>query len=105
MTGALQKEIDYTPIFGLHAKSIVIDKEIAVIGTFNLDPRSANLNTECVAIVYDSTIAGNLSNAMEEDMKPENAWHTTLLFNPDDEAGWLKNTKVWFRGIVPKSIL
>lgn len=105
MTGALQKEINYTPIFGLHAKSIVIDKEIAVIGTFNLDPRSANLNTECVAIIYDLTIAGNLSNAMQEDMKPENAWHTTLLFNPDDEAGWLKNTKVWFRGIVPKSIL
>jgi putative cardiolipin synthase len=105
MTGALQKELNYTPIFGLHAKSMVIDKEIAVIGTFNLDPRSANLNTECVAIIYDPTIAGNLYFAMQEDIKPENAWQTSLYYNPDDEAGWIKKTKVWLRGIVPKSIL
>ncbi|MFZ1808260.1 MAG: phospholipase D family protein [Cyclobacteriaceae bacterium] len=105
MTGALQKEIDYTPIFGLHAKSMVVDESIAVIGTFNLDPRSANLNTECIAVVYDSTIAGNLYTAMLEDMKPENAWHTTLAFNPDGEAGWWKNFSIWLRGVVPKSIL
>ena len=37
MTGALQKKMNYTPTFGLHAKSMVIDNEIAVIGTFNLD--------------------------------------------------------------------
>ncbi|MFL5753238.1 MAG: phospholipase D family protein, partial [Bacteroidia bacterium] len=40
MTGALQKKLDYTPVFGLHAKSMVIDGKITVIGTFNLDPRS-----------------------------------------------------------------
>ncbi len=105
MTGALQKEMDFTPIFGLHAKSMVIDSKIAVIGTFNLDPRSANLNTECVAIINDSTIAGNLFHAMEIDMQPENAWETTLDFNPDAEAGWGKGIGVWFRGVVPKSIL
>ena len=105
MTGALQKEMDYTPTFGLHAKSMVVDEAIAVIGTFNLDPRSANLNTECIAVVYDSTIAGNLHTAMLEDMKPENAWHTTLEFNPDGEAGWWKRFSIWLRGIVPKSIL
>ncbi|MBZ0247138.1 MAG: phospholipase D family protein [Cyclobacteriaceae bacterium] len=105
MTGALQKEIDYTPIFGLHAKSMVVDESIAVIGTFNLDPRSANLNTECIAVVHDRTIAGNLYTAMLEDMKPENAWHTTLSFNPDGEAGWWKRFSIWLRGVVPKSIL
>ncbi len=105
MTGALQKKINYTPIFGLHAKSIVIDKKIAVIGTFNLDPRSANLNTECIAIIHDLKIAEGLFNSMEEDMKPENAWMTTATYNPDSEAGWSKRTKVWFRGVVPKSIL
>lgn len=105
MTGALQKEIDYTPIFGLHAKSMVVDESIAVIGTFNLDPRSANLNTECIAVVHDRTIAGNLYTAMLEDMKPENSWHTTLSFNPDGEAGWWKRFSIWLRGVVPKSIL
>jgi len=105
MTGALQKKMNYTPVFGLHAKSMAIDDEIAVIGTFNLDPRSANLNTECIAVVYDSKIATSLSEAMNNDMKPENAWETTTSFNPDEEAGWSKRLKVWFRGIVPKSVL
>jgi phosphatidylserine/phosphatidylglycerophosphate/cardiolipin synthase-like enzyme len=105
MTGALQKQVDFTPIFGLHAKSMVIDKTIAVIGTFNLDPRSANLNTECVVIIHDNNIAENLFHTMERDLKPENAWQTTLDFNPDSEAGWVKECKVWFRGIVPKSVL
>lgn len=105
MTGALQKKINYAPIFGLHAKSMVIDSTIAVIGTFNLDPRSANLNTECFAIVYDRRIATGLFEAMQNDMKPENAWETTSTFNPDEEAGWSKRIKVWFRGIVPKSVL
>jgi phosphatidylserine/phosphatidylglycerophosphate/cardiolipin synthase-like enzyme len=84
---------------------MVVDEAIAVIGTFNLDPRSANLNTECIAVVYDSTIAGNLYAAMLEDMQPENAWHTTLSFNPDGEAGWWKQFSIWLRGVVPKSIL
>jgi len=52
MTGALQKNLHHTPIFGLHAKSMVIDDNITVIGTFNLDPRSANLNTECFTIIH-----------------------------------------------------
>jgi len=105
MTGALQTSIDFSPIFGLHAKSMVVDQEIAVIGTFNLDPRSANLNTECISIIYDQKIAKDLFIAMTVDMLPENAWRTTLSFNPDDEAGWYKNSKIWFRGVVPKSIL
>lgn len=105
MTGALQKKMNYTPVFGLHAKSMVVDREISVIGTFNLDPRSANLNTECIAVIYDKRVSSELHDAMDEDMKPENAWQTTREHNPDEEAGWQKRTKVWFRGIVPKSIL
>jgi len=105
MTGALQKEMNFRPVFGLHAKSIVIDKEIAVIGTFNLDPRSANLNTECVAVIRDPKIALELFNSMQEDMKPENAWNTTLTYNPDGEAGLFKRVKTWFMRVVPKSIL
>ena len=105
MTGALQKKMNFTPRFGLHAKSIVIDGGIAVIGTFNLDPRSANLNTECVAVIHNKKIASNLFRAMEEDRKPENAWKISLTDNPDKEAGLGKRIKVWFRGIVPKKVL
>ncbi|WP_462248705.1 phospholipase D-like domain-containing protein [Ekhidna sp.] len=105
MTGALQRKINYTPTFGLHAKSMSIDNEIAVIGTFNLDPRSANLNTECIAVIQDSTIATNLSIIMIEELKSENAWRTTKDFNPDSYASRSKRFQLWLRSVVPKSIL
>jgi cardiolipin synthase C len=105
MTGALQKEMNFTPVFGLHAKSMVIDEEIAVIGTFNLDPRSANLNTECIAVIHDPKIAEDLYKAMVEDMKEENAWKTTVDFNPDKLAGRKKQFKAWLRGVMPKKVL
>ena len=105
MTGALQRKINFTPTFGLHAKSMVVDEEISVIGTFNLDPRSANLNTECIVVIEDSTVSKRLYNIMEIELLEENAWQTTLAFNPDKEAGFKKRLKLWFRGIVPESIL
>jgi phosphatidylserine/phosphatidylglycerophosphate/cardiolipin synthase-like enzyme len=105
MTGALQKKMNFTPRFGLHAKSMVIDSAIAVIGTFNLDPRSANLNTECFAVIRDKKIAGDLFQSIKTDRKPENAWEVTTDSNPDNEAGWWKRTNVWFRRVIPKSVL
>lgn len=105
MTGALQKEINFTPVFGLHAKSMVIDGEITVIGTFNLDPRSANLNTECVTVIYSSTITKEVLAGMEEELKPENSWETTVGFNPDSKASLKKNLKLMPMKIIPKGIL
>ena len=105
MTSALQKKLDYKPIFGLHAKSMVIDGKIAVIGTFNLDPRSANLNTESLVVINSEEFAVELLRVMDEEFKADNSWQTTLDFNPDSEAGWWKRFKAWTRQIVPKSTL
>jgi putative cardiolipin synthase len=105
MTGELQKKLNYKPIFGLHAKSMVVDGKTAVIGTFNLDPRSANLNTECIAIIPSEKIATGVLMGMEKEFKPENAWETTLDFNPDSEVGKIKRFKTWTRKILPKNIL
>ena len=105
MTGALQKKLNYAPVFGLHAKSMVVDGYTTVIGTFNLDPRSANLNTECLAIIRSKKIAEGVSKEMEEEFKAENCWHTTLTWNPDLYAGADKLSKTWKRKIVPKDIL
>jgi phosphatidylserine/phosphatidylglycerophosphate/cardiolipin synthase-like enzyme len=105
MTGALQKKMKHTPVFGLHAKSMVIDGKITVIGTFNLDPRSANLNTECVTVIYSKQITQDVQKEMEEELKPENAWETTLTFNPDSKSTLKKNLKVKMMKIIPKGIL
>jgi phosphatidylserine/phosphatidylglycerophosphate/cardiolipin synthase-like enzyme len=105
MTGALQEKLNYTPVFGLHAKSMVIDGHITVIGTFNLDPRSANLNSECITVIHSPKIAEGVLQGMEEEFKPDNSWETTLEFNPDKEAGKKKRLTTFTRKVVPKKIL
>lgn len=105
MTGELQKTLDHQPIFGLHAKSMVIDGKITVIGTFNLDPRSANLNTECVVIMHSEEVSTKVLKGMEIEFNPENSWETTLEFNPDSEVNKAKRIKTWTRKILPKDIL
>lgn len=105
MTGALQQKLDFAPVFGLHAKSMVVDDSVTVVGTFNFDPRSANLNTECVAIVHSKTIAKGVLAEMQEELEPANAWETTRAWNPDAEAGLKKRAKTASRRIVPKAIL
>ncbi|MFK7756605.1 MAG: phosphatidylserine/phosphatidylglycerophosphate/cardiolipin synthase family protein [Flavobacteriales bacterium] len=105
MTGELQADLEYQPIFGLHAKSLVVDNEITVVGTFNLDPRSANLNTECIVVVKSKDIASGVLTGIEEEMLPENAWEITTEFNPDSEVGNYKRLKTWTRKVLPKGIL
>ena len=105
MTGSLQGTLQRPPIFGLHAKSMVIDGHITVVGTFNMDPRSANLNTECVTIIYSDNVAAGVGRRMEEEFGPANAWETTRSANPDGHASGRKRMRAWFRRVVPKAVL
>ncbi|WP_447584763.1 phospholipase D family protein [Pseudoxanthomonas mexicana] len=59
---------------GLHAKSMVIDGETAVIGTHNFDPRSENYNTEAAVVIDDPAFAQALADSIRRDMSPQNAW-------------------------------
>jgi phosphatidylserine/phosphatidylglycerophosphate/cardiolipin synthase-like enzyme len=105
MTGELQLELDHKPIFGLHAKTMVIDNQTTVIGTFNLDPRSANLNTECIVVVESKAISDGVLKGMEIEFQSENSWETTLDYNPDSEVSHFKRLKTWTRKVIPKEIL
>jgi cardiolipin synthase C len=58
----------------LHAKSMVVDRRVAIIGTHNFDPRSDRYNTESIVVVEDATVAAALASAIERDTLPENAW-------------------------------
>lgn len=53
----------------VHAKTMVTDKKVAMVGTANMDFRSFDLNFEVNAIVYDTTIARELSSVFYEDLK------------------------------------
>ncbi|MFN8654381.1 MAG: phospholipase D family protein [Gemmatimonadales bacterium] len=105
MTGALQADSAHMPVFGLHAKSMVVDGEITVIGTFNFDPRSANLNTECITIIRSKEIAGRVQAGMEREFQAENSWEATLASNPDHLADMKKRARALTRRVVPKGVL
>jgi putative cardiolipin synthase len=60
--------------FGLHAKSIVIDDDIAMVGSHNFDPRSDHYNTEAGVIIYDQRFADQVRQSIVRDTQPENAW-------------------------------
>jgi putative cardiolipin synthase len=57
----------------IHAKSLVVDDRLAFIGSYNLDPRSENLNTEIGLMVEDEGFARELREEIEQDMRPRTA--------------------------------
>ncbi len=59
---------------GLHAKSMVVDRRIGVIGTHNFDPRSENYNTEGAVIIDDPVFAEALAQSILRDIHPQNSW-------------------------------
>ncbi|HEY1060777.1 MAG TPA: cardiolipin synthase [Daejeonella sp.] len=53
----------------IHAKTMVCDAKIAMVGTANMDSRSFDLNFEVNAIVYDRQVANELATIFYEDLK------------------------------------
>lgn len=69
----------------VHAKTLVADKKLAIVGTANMDIRSFDLNFEVNALVYDEAIAHELRQAFYEDLKDATiidvgAWNTRSKF-------------------------
>jgi phosphatidylserine/phosphatidylglycerophosphate/cardiolipin synthase-like enzyme len=59
---------------GLHAKSLVVDERIGVVGTHNFDPRGDRYNTESAVVIDDPAFARALARSIRGDIAPENAW-------------------------------
>lgn len=91
---------DKAPVFALHAKSLVVDRRSAYIGTYNLDPRSENLNTEVGVVIHDTTQAQRVASAILVDMQPGNSWNG-LADDTDAAAHWFKRVKVRFWQLLP----
>ncbi len=60
------KVFEYGPPM-LHAKTMVIDETVAVVGTANLDNRSFRLNFEIAAAFYDADVIARLVKRFEDD--------------------------------------
>ncbi len=59
---------EYRPAM-LHAKTMVVDRELAVIGSANVDNRSFRLNFEIVAAIYGSEAASRLAERIRGDLR------------------------------------
>ena len=56
----------------LHAKSAVIDGRVVLVGSYNIDPRSENLNTEVMSVADDAEVARTLLRSIGQHA--DNAW-------------------------------
>ncbi len=62
------------PRISLHAKSLVVDGRIAMVGSHNFDPRSVHYNTEDGVIIDNRAFAEQLRASILRDAAPRNAW-------------------------------
>lgn len=95
-----EKLKDKNPIFAIHAKTLIVDSETLFIGTYNLDPRSENLNTETGVYFYDKQLARQVEQSIEIDMLPGNSWYAAEE-NGDEKANMMKQTKNLLLQFIP----
>ncbi|MFC0398671.1 phospholipase D family protein [Paraburkholderia rhizosphaerae] len=80
----VQQESVRTGMFGsrsrasLHAKTLVFDRNTLVIGSMNLDPRSAHLNTELGLVIYSAPLAAQVAELFDRVTGPQSSYHVTL---------------------------
>ncbi|PZP57262.1 MAG: phospholipase [Micavibrio aeruginosavorus] len=75
------------PRAGLHSKAYIIDKEHAIIGSFNLDPRSVQLNTEMAVVIHNKEISQQLHTMFEKSIQPDVSYQL-MLDKSGDELRW-----------------
>ena len=70
----------------LHTKAMAFDREAVFIGSFNLDPRSAWLNTEAGLYIESPELAERLVAYMATGVVPANSYR--VLLDPNGEVVW-----------------
>lgn len=63
---------------GLHTKAFVIDDRKAFVGSYNFDPRSADINSEIGLLVDSPAFASQVSAFLDRGVRPDSAYRVTL---------------------------
>lgn len=71
----------------LHAKIFIIDRQYAVIGSLNFDPRSARLNTESAVVVESPELAAQLYKMYQEAISPKTSYK--LMLESKEKLVWV----------------
>jgi phosphatidylserine/phosphatidylglycerophosphate/cardiolipin synthase-like enzyme len=77
-------------IFGLHAKTFVLDRRLVYVGSLNMNLRSHYLNSESGLIIESTELAERIAADIEENMQPGNSWQSRL-----DASGRLRWHEQW----------
>jgi putative cardiolipin synthase len=107
----------------LHAKLAVVDKKTIFVGSMNLDPRSATINTELGAVIHSPELARELIRIIDLDrlqsayrvrrkadgsglewLSVEDGQEVVLDEEPDSST-WLRFKSMLLRPFVPESLL
>jgi putative cardiolipin synthase len=62
----------------LHTKALIIDRRWVFVGSMNLDPRSANLNTEMGVLIDSPELAGQLREEFERTSGPDLSYRVVM---------------------------
>lgn len=91
-SGKIRQNVERRPslkraniITSLHTKAFAVDNDKVFIGSYNTDPRSANINTELGVIIHDSQLASQLHNAIGQNLLSQ-AYQVTL--DTSDKLQW-----------------
>jgi putative cardiolipin synthase len=71
----------------LHTKAIVFDRKDVFIGSYNLDPRSAAINTEAGLYVESPELARQVIDFMDAGVSPDTAYRVVL--DDDGRLRWI----------------
>jgi len=109
----MQQPVDDKQL-GLHAKLLLIDDDVAFIGSCNLDPRSLKINTEVGLIIQSEELNSALRERLAIDFERRNAWHVQrseeggLIWVGDDQVlqhqpsnSAIQRLEGWFIGLLP----
>lgn len=64
----------------LHAKTFSVDRKHVFVGSFNFDPRSANLNTELGFVIDSPRLAKRINEAFYDEI-PAHSYHVKITAN------------------------
>lgn len=60
------KIYEYQGFHSLHAKSFIVDDDLSIVGSYNLDPRSAYIDTENMLVIHSKAFTDDLNEAITE---------------------------------------
>lgn len=90
---AMPKDFFDSTSVSLHAKAFAIDDHQVFIGSYNIDPRSANINTELGVVIDDGRLATQIHTALNNpNLTNPNLYHQVYELKLDEQGNMIWQT-------------